>query len=183
MSTSNWLVPVAVMAIAPIVMSAVGRKSAAQLDTLDGWVELRLPRFFIALGWITALLAAGFTYGFVGLLFNGQHGTATFIGILAVAIGYGAYILIRDGRNHRLAYSDELVRVTNGDRSTADCAWSEIVAGKVHPISKMIHLKAKDGQVLKINAYLISSDFFFTKLAERTDVPVFELLKRARYPG
>ena len=49
----------------------------------------------------------------------------------------------------------------------------------------MIQLEdTKDGRVLKINGYLGSgSDAFFALLAERTGLPVADLVKQARYPG
>jgi len=53
----------------------------------------------------------------------------------------------------------------------------------VHPISKMIHLVTQDGRIVKINAYLTGSDTFFAELARRTNLPVADLVKQARYPG
>jgi hypothetical protein len=183
MSSSSWIVPVAVMVITPLIMKAIGRKNAIEPVSVDGLVELRLPKFFGILGWVSVALAAGMAYGSVSILINGELGVGVFVGLIAGMFGWMAFILVRDGRNHRLVYSDTHFSVTDGSRITRSCEWTDVVAGKVHPISKMIQLSTRDGRVLKINAYLIGSDTFFAELARRTNLPVADLVKQARYPG
>jgi len=183
MSSSSWIVPVAVMVITPLIMKAIGRKNAHAPASADGSVELQLPRAFGILGWVSAAMAAGMAYGSVSILINGEPGVGVFIGLIAGMFGWMAFVLVRDGRNHRLVYSDSHFSVTDGSRVTRSCAWTDVLGGKVHPLSKMIHLSTRDGGVLKINGYLIGSDAFFAELARRTNLPVADLVKRARYPG
>jgi len=183
MSNSSWLVPAAVMVITPLIMRLVGRKNAIEPAMVDGWVELLLPKFFGILGWASVAIAAGMTYGIISLVSNGELGVGLFAGMIAGLFGWMAFVMVRDFRNHRSAYSDEHFSVTDGSRITRSCAWTEVVSGKVHPISKMIYLSTQDGRMLKVNAYLSGSDSFFAKLAQRTDLPVADLVKQARYPG
>lgn len=183
MSPSSWLVPFAVMVITPLVMKALGRKNAQAPVPVGGSVALRLPKVFGFLGWVSVALAAGMAYGSMSILINRELSVGVFVGMIAGMFGWMGFILLRDGRNHRLSYGEGQFSVTDGSGVTRSCAWTDVVAGRVHPLSKMIHLSTRDGGVVKINSYLIGSDAFFAELARRTNLPVAELVKQARYPG
>lgn len=183
MNTSTWLIPAAVMLITPVIMQAVGRRNAVAPLPANGWVELRLPRFFGVMGWISAVIAVVMAAGAISLMISDQPGGGSFILAVCGMFGWMAFMLLRDARNHRLAYNDASFRVTDGAGITRTCSWADVVSGRVHPISKMIHLSTRSGHVLKVNAYLIGSDAFFAELARHTGLPVSDLVKRARYPG
>lgn len=180
---SSWLTPAAVAVVLPLVMRAVGRKNAAVVAPASGAVEMRLPKFFGILGWVVLLMTAGFVAAGVALLANGGIRIGVFLLAIGGLFGRMSVVLIRDGLHHRVAYDDASFQVTDGAGVTRSSAWTHVVSGKVHPITKMIHLSTKDGQVLKINAYLIGSDAFFSRLAQHTGLPVADLVMRARYPG
>ncbi len=183
MANSSWVVPAAVAVLVPLVMGVIGRRNSKQAEAIDGWVELRVPRFIPILGWLTLVIAAGFAIGTVNTLIEGDLKAGSVWGVSAVLFGWGAIWLILFGHNHRVAYNGTHVRITDGNRRAQEIAWSELSSGKVHPISKLIHVKTRDGRVLKISGYLVGGDAFFTAMAERTALPVAELVKQARFPG
>lgn len=181
--SSSWLIPAAVAVVLPLVMRAVGKKNAVVVAPASGAVVMRLPKFFGILGWIGLLMTAGFVAAGVFLFGKGSIPTGVFLLAIGGLFGWMSVVLIRDGQHHRVAYDDASFQVTDGAGVTRTSEWSDVISGKVHPITKMIHLSTKDGQVLKINAYLIGSDAFFSSLAQRTGLPVADLVMRARYPG
>lgn len=183
MANSSWIVPAAVAVLVPLVMGVIGRRNSKRPEAIDGWVELRVPRFLPILGWISLVMATGFAIGTVNTLIDGDIKGGSVWGIVAMLFGWGAIWLILLGQNHRVAYSGTHLRITDESRRAQECAWSELSSGKVHSVSKLIHLKTTDGRVLKISGYLVGGDAFFAALAERTNLPVADLVKQARFPG
>lgn len=149
----------------------------------SGAVEMRLPKFFGILGWIGLLMTAGFMAGAITVFAEGSIPMGALLLAFGGLFGWMSVVLIRDGQHHRVVYDHASFQVTDGAGVTRSSVWTDVVSGKVHPITKMIHLSTKDGQVLKINAYLIGSDAFFSRLAQHTGLPVADLVMRARYPG
>lgn len=178
--STNWLGPVAVMVIVPIVMGVLGKKNSAELPERDGSTELRLPRFYKVLGWICLVMPMGFLYGGTAVWLNEGFGKAWLILLAGVAFAYLCWKLISDGGNHRASYNAEVLQITDGRGKVQECAWSEITEGKVHPISKMIKLRTMDGRMMELSAMLIGSDGLFNMMAEKTNLDVQTLVKKAR---
>lgn len=177
---SSWLVPVIVLAVLPLVMKAVGRKNATHPAEVRGVAELRLPKIFIMLGWISFLMAVLFTWGAAMLILKAEWFIGIFLLLLASVFAWMGLELVMDGRNHRVAFDKEIFSVTDGRKRTQRCAWEDVATGRVHPFSKMIHIKTKNGQTLKLNPYLIGSDAFFEMMMARTELPVEKLVAAAR---
>ena len=177
---SSWLVPVIVLALLPFVMKAVGRKNATHPVVVCGVTELRLPKIFIALGWISVLMGVFFTWGAAMIIIRAEWFIGIFLLLMAAIFGWMAFEMVMDGRNHRVAFDDQTITVTDGRKRTQRCAWEHVVAGRVHPFSKMIHIRTKNGQTLKLNPYLIGSDALFEKMMARTELPVEKLVAAAR---
>lgn len=91
--------------------------------------------------------------------------------------------LVGNGRNHTVSFDQDHMVVTDYRKRSQPCAWGDIVSGRVHPLSKMIVLRTSDGRRLRINPYLIGSDDLFRMMAERTALPVADLVAKARSTG
>lgn len=92
-------------------------------------------------------------------------------------------ILVRDARNHQAACNEDIIVVIDRYNRLDSCRWPEIISGRVHPLSRMIVLRTRDGRTLSVSAYLKGSDSLFTTMARRTRLPVQQLVAKARAMG
>ena len=180
MANPSWLVPAAVALLTPLALAAL-RKPSARMMPVDatGMRTLRLPKAFVVLGWIAMGITLLFVYGGIISMAKGER-LSIFLLICAIGFGAMALSLIRNGHHHAVSFDEERLIVTDARRRTEECAWKDITSGRVHPLSKMIVLRTSDLRRLRINAYLIGSDDLFRTMAERTALPVPDLVAKAR---
>lgn len=183
MANSSWLVPAAVAVFTPLIMAAFGKRSSVSV-TADaaGMRTLRLTKAFGIMGWVAVVLTLIFVYGGTASALNGEP-LFVFLLLCGVAFGAMALSLIRNGRNHAVSFDEARMIVTDARKRTEECAWTDLLSGRVHPLSKMIVLRTSDGRRLRINPYLIGSDELFRMMAERTALPVADLVAKARSTG
>ncbi len=183
MANSSWVVPAAVAVFTPMIAAALGKRSSLSIPVdASGMRTLRLPKAFGVIGWVAVGITMLFVFGGVASALKGELLSLFFL-LLAVGFGAMAASLVLNGRNHVVSFDRDRLIVTDGRKRTAECAWSSIVSGRVHPLSKMIVLCTTDGRKLRINHYLIGSDDLFRTMAERTTLPVAELVAKARNVG
>lgn len=183
MANSSWIVPAAVAVFTPLIMAALGKRSALSIPAdATGMRTLCLPKVFGILGWVAMVMALLFLFGAVGLMIKGEL-ISVFILLCGGGFGAMALSLILYGRNHIVSFNDERLIVTDGRKRTEECGWDDLVSGRVHPLSKMIVLLTTDSRRLRIHPNLIGSDDLFRMMAERTSLPVAELVAKARTHG
>lgn len=183
MANSSWIVPAAVAVVTPLIMAAFNKRSAVTVQAdASGMRTLRLPKAFGILGWVAMGMSLLFVAATVGLALKGE--LLSLLGLVfSSAFVWMSLALILGGRNHSVSFDQEWLIVTDARARTEEYAWKSITSGRVHPLSKMIVLRTDDGRRLRINPYLIGSDTLFHMMAERTQLPVAELVAKARTVG
>ncbi len=183
MANSSWIVPAAVAVFTPLIMAALGKRSSLPVPAdASGMRTLRLPKAFGIMGWVSVGIAMLFVFGGVASALKGELLSLFFL-LLAVGFGAMAVSLVLNGRNHAVSFDQDRLIVTDGRKRTEECAWSSITSGRVHPLSKMIVLRTSDDRRLRIHPNLIGSDDLFRSMAERTALPVPQLVAKARNTG
>ena len=183
MADPSWLVPAAVAVFTPIIAAALGKRSSLSIPAdASGMRTLRLPIAFGVIGWVAVGITMLFVFGGVASALKGELLSLFFL-LLAAGFGAMALSLVLNGRNHVVSFDQDRLIVTDGRKRMEECAWNGIISGRVHPLSKMIVLRTIDGRQLRINHYLIGSDHLFRTMAERTSLPVAELVAKARAIG
>jgi hypothetical protein len=182
MTGITWIEPMLVAVLTALFMAFVGRRSSSMPKVDQGLLHFRLPKVFVIMGVVSWLMAGGLAMGSY-LVGTSSWPVAAFLGVLAVAFTYMGVLLVRDGRYYEVACSEDSLLVIDGRQRVEACRWSDLVSARVHPLSKYILLRTKDGRTLKINAYIIGSDSLFNLMAERTELPVQELVEKARAVG
>ncbi len=174
--------PLVAIVLTALVMAFVGRKNPSLPMVDQGLLHFRLPKVFVIIGVVSWLMAGGLAMGsyLVGM---SSWALTIFLGVLAVAFAYMGVLLVRDGRYYKVAYNEDSLLVIDGRQRAASCLWSDIVSARLHPISKYILLRTKDGRTLKINAYVMGSDSLFSIMGEKTELPIHELVAKARAVG
>ena len=81
MNALRWLEPAVVAAVTWAIMGALGRKNGVAPTLQTGLAHLRLPKAFIAFGWLSMAMAAAFFAG----AYNGLAHGWTIASIVALA--------------------------------------------------------------------------------------------------
>lgn len=182
MAEVRWLEPVFVTITTVVVMAAIGRKNGALPEVQNGMLRSRMPKALIVLGAISLILACGFLLTVFQLLPK-ELPVALLLAMCGAAFAYMGALLVMDGKNHQAACDESTLVVIDGRDRMESCRWTDIVSARMHPLSRMIVLRINDGRKLRINPYLIGSDALFHMMAECTNLPVKDLVAKARAIG
>lgn len=145
----------------------------------QGLFHFPLPKVFLIMGIVSMVMAVFLAVGCY-LVIKSSWAVTVFLGVLAMLFAYMGVLLVRDGRNYQVTCNDDSLLVIDGRQRAEACLWSDLVSARVHPLTKYILLRTKDGRTLKINAYVIGSDSLFSIMGEKTELPVQALVAKAR---
>ena len=179
MKAIDLIAPVLAGALTTLALAWIGRQNSAPPGVQDGMLRFRMPKAFVVVGWVSISLSAFMAAGAVFQLSDAWPFALLSV-LLAAMFGWLGVLLVRDGRHHQAACNETVIAVVDGNNRLKSCRWDELSSARVHPISKMIILRAKDGTRLALSAYLVGSDALFSIMARQTPFPVKDLVERAR---
>lgn len=179
MKAIDFIAPALASTLTVVALAWLGRKNGAQPALQDGMLHFVMPKAYGIVGWVSIAIAALFIAGAVVYVVD-NLAYSVFFFLLAVMFGWLGILLVRDGRHHRAACNETVIAVVDGNNRLKSCRWEDLASARVHPISKMIILRAKDGTRFALSAYLVGSDALFSIMARQTPFPVKDLVERAR---
>lgn len=179
MNAIDFIAPALASTLTVLALAWLGRKNSMPPAIHDGMLHFVMPKAYGIVGWVSIAIASLFVAGAVVHVVD-TLAYSVFFCLLAVMFGWLGILLVRDGRHHRAACNETVIAVVDGNNRLKSCRWDALASARVHPISKMIVLHAKDGTRLALSAYLVGSDALFSTMARRTPFPVKDLVERAR---
>lgn len=168
----EWILEVAAQVISAAVGAAVfwyfTKGADRKLPTIYGRIELRMSRWYLALGIMGVLLG---TASLATLFFEDAHIHRTFLRVLGalctlIFLGTGLPCVLYY-RNHRVIYTESEFMLVNvwGDLRTYDL--SQVVSIELNKWTGLFQLKTKSGLSLKVHTHLIGVTGFLNLIREK----------------